>query len=115
MVAGPIQIHPNEDIKVFNKEQVSDNLYILLLSMMTIICFPNTFICTTICAKTLVLKFKISQPYLSLIMIFQFKITKNFRVINVHKTMIVCGRARSIGPALSGSIKHEWNLGWWSV
>ena len=24
MVVGPIQIHPNEDIKVFNKHQVSD-------------------------------------------------------------------------------------------
>ena len=33
MVVGPIQIHLNEDIKVFNKHQVSDHLYTLLLSM----------------------------------------------------------------------------------
>ena len=35
MVVGPIQIHPNEHIKVFNKPQVSDNLYILLLYMIS--------------------------------------------------------------------------------
>ena len=34
MVAGPIQIHPNEDIKVFNKHQVSDHLYTIFLSML---------------------------------------------------------------------------------
>ena len=33
MVAGPILFYPNEDIKVFNKHQVSDHLYTLLLSM----------------------------------------------------------------------------------
>ena len=33
MVLGPIQIHPNEDIEVFNKHQVSDSLYTLILSM----------------------------------------------------------------------------------
>ena len=33
MVAGPIQIHPNEDIKVFHKYQVSDHLYTLHISM----------------------------------------------------------------------------------
>ena len=33
MGAGPIQHHPNEDIKVFNKHQVSDHHYTLLLSM----------------------------------------------------------------------------------
>ena len=33
MVVGPIQIRPNEDIKVFNKHQVSDHLHILLLPM----------------------------------------------------------------------------------
>ena len=33
MVAGPIQIHPNEDINVLNKHQVSDHLYALLLSI----------------------------------------------------------------------------------
>ena len=34
MVMGPIQIHPNEDIKFFNKHQVSDYLYSILLSML---------------------------------------------------------------------------------
>ena len=33
MVVGPIQIHPNEDIKVFNRHQVIDHLNTLLLSM----------------------------------------------------------------------------------
>ena len=33
MVVGPIQIHLNENIKDFNKHQVSEHLYILLLSM----------------------------------------------------------------------------------
>ena len=33
MVVGPIQIYPNDDIKVFNKHQVSDHLYTLPLSM----------------------------------------------------------------------------------
>ena len=33
MVAGPIHFYPNEDIKVFNKHQVSDYLYTALLSM----------------------------------------------------------------------------------
>jgi len=31
MVAGPIHFYPNEDIKVFNKHQVSDHLYSLIL------------------------------------------------------------------------------------
>ena len=33
MVVGPIQIHPNEDIKVFNKHRVDDHLYTFLLYM----------------------------------------------------------------------------------
>ena len=33
MVVDPIQIHSTEDIKVFNKNQASDHLYTILLSM----------------------------------------------------------------------------------
>ena len=46
MVAGPIQIHPNEDIKVFNKHLLSDPHDTVLLSATTIVakfgfCFRN--------------------------------------------------------------------------
>ena len=34
MVVGPIQINPNKDIEVFNKHQLSDHIYTLLLSML---------------------------------------------------------------------------------